>query len=199
MAAGHKRDIDALLERCKKVGWAVAMANSGHWRVDTGRGVFTVAATPTGNQAVRNALGDAKRYGLERLEVAVLEREERIRLAKIEADRAANDAKLAKVGNGAAVSNPFTVPDDEVDSDAKIAGHAPSKMIVAENADLGAIDGVAIVVIAPAMIKTPIMPKPGPIRNGEELLLADGRVLYRCTMVGGSWRLEPDKDSEDRG
>lgn len=143
--------------RCEAVGWTVEKSTSNHYKVKDRHGsiLFTFPSTPSDKRALLNVIGDAKRAGLEDLEKKNKLRAERDRLQRIEDDRAANAAALERAdqrsGDGAAN---------------------------AEN--LGDVDGVAIVSIAPAKFKTPIMPKSEPLADAEELLLADERIVYRC-------------------
>lgn len=163
-----------LVKRCEAVGWTVVISGRDHWKVDTKKGVFTFASTPSSYRSMKNAYAEANRYGLERLEIRLAELRAAERQVRLEEDRSANDARLARIIAVTGASR--TEPDDAVDSDQH----------------LGFVDGVRIVAVAPALIKTPIMPKPAPLRDGEELLLADGRICYRCTKLG-TWRYDDVK------
>lgn len=167
MGTNGKTEASELVARCQAVGWQVVKTTAGHWRVDTRKGAFTVASTPSDTRSVKNSLAEARRYGLYDLEAKLVRSTEKDRQKKLEADRAANDAKLTKIQetNGSTAVT-FTSP------------------IAVTSEALGFVNGVAIVAIAPAMIKTPVMSKPAPLAHGEELLLADGSVVYRCARYG---------------
>jgi hypothetical protein len=176
VGADDRRAAKELVARCEAVGWQVIYSGAGHYKVDTNRGILVIPSTPSG-RSMANAVSTAiNKFGLADLERKLAETTESDRLSRILADRASNDARLVRAGG---VDNPF-LPDDEVDTD-----HGP---------DLGSVDGVRIVAVAQPMIKTPVMAKPAPIKLGDELLLADGRVLYRCNVVGGAWRADPKAD-----
>lgn len=172
MAGNGKQAIQELIKRCEAVGWTVAMSGGNHYRIDTRRGTFTVASTPGGPQAIRNAYADAKRYGLEDLEAKLVEATEKARQERIAADRAANDAKLAKIRGTVNALNPFAPPkepDDSVDTDT----------------NLGYVDGVKIAAVGPVRYRHPrsISGTLSSLDTGEELLLVDDRVVFRCSKL----------------
>lgn len=169
MGTNGKSEATDLVKRCEAVGWQVVRGGSGHFKVDTRKGTFMIPSTPGDVRSAKNALAEARRYGLDKLESAIQEREDRERLSRLKADREANDAKLAKIQ----VAN--DVPSAEVST-------------TTPSADLGSVDGVAIAAIAPAMFKSPIMAKPSPLAGAEELLLVNDDVVYRCLRTGSSAR-----------
>lgn len=171
----HRREILDLVKRCEDVGWQVVKTGKNYFKVDTRHGIFTMPSTPSSSTSVRNTLNLANKHGLENLERKFAERDERDRLQRIADDRRVNDARLERA-NGAA----------EVVAAATAA--TPPADVVVDGSNLGDVDGVRIVAVAPAFVKTPVMPRPAPFDGGEELLLADGRVVYRCAKLG-SWRV----------
>jgi hypothetical protein len=146
--------------RCEAVGWSVERTNSNHFKIRdrAGKFLFTFPATPGDKRSMENTLADARRAGLLELEKTVKLRAERDRLARIEQDRQANDAALERTA----------------------AANGTSVTASAPETNLGSVDGVTIVATAPAMMQSPIMPKPAPLADAEELLLADDRVVFRC-------------------
>lgn len=169
MGANGKKEAQELVKRCEAVGWQVVRSGSDHFKVDTRRGTFVIPGTPDDYRSMRNSLADAKRFGLEDLEAKLLAQTEKARLERIVADRAANDAKMAKIRGAYDAKNPFTPPkepDDTVDTDT----------------NLGEVNGVRIAAVAPVRY---VHPRSGTgnlstLRNGEELLLVDDRVVFRC-------------------
>lgn len=157
---------DNFRKRCEAVGWRVERTTSNHFKTydSEGKLLLTFSGTPGDKRGMMNALSQAKRCGIEMLERnAKLERE-RDRLQKIEDDRAAADRKI-------------DIINDHADASAQ--------------PNLGNVDGVAIVAIAPAMYKSPVMEQAAPLAAGEELLLASGRVVYRCARSASTVR-RPD-------
>lgn len=145
-------------KRCLAVGWQVEMSANSHYKVRdaAGKYLFTYSGTPSDPRSMKNTLAEAKRHGLLELETQAKLAAEKERLERIERDRAAADAQIA-ASNSRAVAN--------------VARGTP---------DLGQVAGVAIVMSGPAMYKSPLMDKAGPIAFGEELLLADDRTVFRC-------------------
>lgn len=163
MGTNGKTEATDLVKRCEAVGWQVVRGGSGHFKVDTRKGTFMIPSTPGDVRSAKNALAEARRYGLDRLEAAIQEREDRERLSRLKDDRDANDAKLAKI---------------QVAND--VASAEVSSTTTTSSADLGSVDGVAIAAIAPAKYKTPRGHKLAVLTDGEELLLVNDEVLYRC-------------------
>lgn len=152
-------------KRCESVGWSVERTQSNHYKVRDANGkfLFVFPTTPGDQRSMRNTIAEAKRHGLEDLESRAKLRAERDRLERIEADRAA----VAQVENA------------EADAAlARITELIPDQL---ETIDYGDVDGVKIVARAPAMHKTPVMSEAKPMNGGEELLLDDHRVVFRCT------------------
>lgn len=168
-----------LAARYKAAGWDISISRSGHYKAKDSRGrVLTFPTTPSDRRAEMNALGDARRYGLEDAEQEMRLRAERDRLQRIADDRAS-----------------VTLPKTENEE-----GHEVKKEVATAEGSLGYAlvipkDGkitdelvqVAIAEIAPAMHSTPVTRgKSVPLKDGEELLLADGRVIYRCAKPAAS-------------
>jgi hypothetical protein len=173
-----KSEVDDLIQRCHAVGWQVTKTTSGHWKVDTHKGIFTIPSTPSSSRSMANTLADAKRRGLNDLEAKLSGRDDRDRQRRLASDRAANDAKLERIQvKIAAIQDKAGVGA----VNAKMPNDDPTVDV-----GLGKVNGIAIVAIAPAMVKTPLMTKPGPFAGGEELLLATGSVVFRCRKKG-SW------------
>jgi hypothetical protein len=156
--------------RCEAVGWRVELSTgNSHFKVyNDKRMLFTFASTPSDKRAMLNALSQAKRAGIEALESAKKLRDERDRLARIETDRASNAAVAAALIAAAPVE---FVPPVPVESVEPVESVGPN---------LGYVNGVAIIAVASAKIKTPIMPEPAVMSDAEELLLEDLTVVYRC-------------------
>lgn len=176
MGADARAEANALVKRCEAVGWTVVRSGNDHWKVDTKRGTFSFASTPSSARSMRNAYAEAKRFGLDGLEVKLAKLRDVQRQVRIEEDRTANDAKIARV----LAANGHSEPDDVVDSDVH----------------LGFVDDVRIVAIAPALVQTPVMARPSPLRDAEELLLADGRICYRCAKLG-TWKNDGSKRPDE--
>jgi hypothetical protein len=176
---GRITSIEQLVQRCKAVGWDVQY-RGGHYRVYTHKGQqLTIPSTPGGgNRSLANAIADAKRSGLEELEAKLTLTAERDRLTRIAEDREQNEKRLKVM----TTTNPFEVP--QASSSVSVSTSEPAE-------DLGEVNGVKVVAEAPIMIKTPIMKEAKPAHNGRELMLADGQILYRCTLLG-SWREDVD-------
>lgn len=169
MGANGRKEAQELVKRCEAVGWTVVLSGGDHWKVDTRRGIFMIPNTPGDARSMRNSVADAKRFGLDALEAKLVLRTEQDRQERIAADRAANDAKMAKIRGAYDARNPFTPPkepDDSVDTDA----------------NLGEVDGVRIAAIAPVRYLHPRSHSGtlSTLRNAEELLLVDQRIVYRC-------------------
>lgn len=153
-------------QRLEAVGWQVSYTRSGHYKVRTGVGRgFTFGSTPSNRHSNTNALAEAKRHGLEKLEAQTLRRNEQDRQQRIQADR----GSLAHALLTAAI-----------ESEERGGNPVAKDQILAQAGDLGEVGGVPIVDIAPAVIQTPVMSKPAPMKEASEVLLADGNVLYRC-------------------
>lgn len=171
----YRRQIEDLVKRCEAVGWQVVKTGKNYYKVDTRRGIFTMPSTPSSAHSVQNTLALAVRHGLDELEEKLKLQREAQRQARINADRRANDALYDRIANGAGDVSSTNAAD-------KIVASTPSSIVLSAN--LGAIDdGTAIVAVGPAMFQTPVMSKPAVAKTGEELLLADERVVYRCTYV----------------
>jgi hypothetical protein len=157
--------------RCQAVGWRVETSKSNHNKVfsRSGQLLLTYSGTPSDRRTMLNVLGQAKRAGLEQLEADQRLAAERDRLTRIEVDRTSNGHVESRV-----TPPVFVAP---VTSD---AAPFPATAEPRSELGLGQVDGVAIVAVAPAKTQTPVMAQPAPLANAEELLLADGRVLYRC-------------------
>jgi hypothetical protein len=150
----------ALKRRCEAVGWSVEIAQSGHYRAKTHDGqVFTFANTPSSSRSERHALAQAKRLGLDELEEQRRTELEHMRLERIEIDRK----------NG-------------VDWDAENEMMENHVKITAETeGSLGYVNGVAVAECVPAVASHPRSPdRKVPIKHGQELLLVDESVIYRC-------------------
>lgn len=158
---------DNFIKRCESVGWQVDLSTSNHYKVSDANGkfLFTFSKTPGGHRAMYNAVSSAKKCGIEALETQLKLRLERERLQKIEDDRLANEAKLA------GIKEQFDAQDDEVDGD---------------HPNLGYVNGVQIVAIAPAKVKTPVMSEAKPMADAEELMLLDHSVVYRCAKAAAT-------------
>jgi len=139
--------------RCEAVGWSVERGGSDHYKVkdQNGKFLFSFGSTSSDQHALKKTVADAKRAGIEQLETLAKLRAEHERLTRIETDRQANAVALAKVTEN-----------------------------LTSSVTLGDVDGVTIIATAPAKIKTPVTPVPKALTDGEELLLADDRVVYRC-------------------
>lgn len=146
--------------RCEDVGWRVKMSGTSHHKVfdSEGKLLLTFSGTPGDKRGMMNALAQAKRCGLETLEAQVKLARERDRLQKIEDDRVANELKLA------GIKEQFEAQSDD----------SPV------NPGLGEVNGIFIVAVAPAMMKTPIMKEPRPLSFASELMLSNHDVVYRC-------------------
>ena len=155
-----------LKARCEAVGWTVTLGKGGHYKVRThnGRG-FTFPSTPGDVRSERNALAEARRHGLDKLEERKKRAAEAERLRRIARDR------QSIIGEALADAIEKQVTKEEIE-----------EMTDKDNADtsLGEVDGVKIVEVAQAKHTTPISKGPRPLAGGEELLLEDGRVVYRC-------------------
>ena len=149
--------IEDLVKRCAAVGWEVTYAAGGHRRIKTHKGkVFQIASTPGDVHSQKNAERAAARHGLEALEEKMALQREKERLERIEADRA----------NGV----------DWKEEEKKIEEHK-------ERTKHGfAVGGVLIVDVVQAYGGHPRNPDQMlPIEHGEELLLEDESVIYRCS------------------
>lgn len=167
----YRRQVEELVRRCEAVGWQVVKTGKNYYKVDTRRGTFTVPSTPSSQHSVSNTVALAMKHGLEELEEKVKLQREARRQERINADRRANDALYDRIANG----------------NGDVASTHVASTITAAAAEpvfLGRIaDGTPILAVGPALVQTPVMSKPAPLRFGEELLLADERVVYRCTYV----------------
>lgn len=154
---------DNFTKRCEAVGWIVKRTQSNHFKVTDAKGnfLFTFPSSPGDVRAMKNTLADAKRLGLLDLEARAKLVAERERLERIERDRASVPQFIEPV---------VAVKPDSATSDSTAM----------ETAEYGDVDGVKIVAIAPAMFKTPVMPQAVPLVGGQEIMLSDGRVLFRC-------------------
>lgn len=155
-----------LKARCEGVGWTVTLGKGGHYKVRTpdGRG-FSFPSTPGDVRGERNALAVARRHGLDKLEERKKRAAEAERLRRIARDR------QSILGEAFADAIEKQVTKEEIE-----------EMTNKTNVDtsLGEVDGVKIVEVAQATHITPISNGPRPLADGEELLLEDGRVVYRC-------------------
>lgn len=160
-----------LKERCEAVGWLVTMTKSGHYKVRTKRGCgFSFPSTPGDRRAELNALAEAKRHGLKQLEARLS------RLAEQDRQR-----RLKRGTVGDALVEAMVSSETELETESKEEGEAVQKEIAQREGALGYVGDVAIVEKAPAMHETPLTRgKRVPLVDGEELLLADGTVVYRC-------------------
>jgi hypothetical protein len=179
--------------RLEDVGWRVERSKSNQFKVydRSDRQILVFSATPSDHRSMTNALSQAKKAGLLLLESEVKLRRERDRLARLAADRESNGHKPERAVPPALFTPPpvpppaestaatmSTVADDAASVGVKTHDEKVKMSVKPEN--LGDVDGVAIVAVAPAKIQTPIMTAPAPLADAEELLLADDRVLYRC-------------------
>lgn len=157
--------------RCEDVGWRVELGKSGHHKTfdASGRLLFTFASTTGDRRSMLAVLSDAKRAGLLELESRVKLRRERDRLERIELDRRANGhtEKRSEESEIEVTQESKPTPASNSPEDGQVTNEF-------------FVDGVAIVAVAPAKIKTPIMSKPAPMAGADELLLEDQRVVYRC-------------------
>lgn len=178
-----------LLKRCEAVGWQIRTVGNGASRflVTThDGGTFTFGRSGDW-RGMRNALKQAERLGLLDLEARLAAKHDRDRVRKIQADRARVLVTTSSVSTMQppslslpSSSSKSSTHDEEKESDN--VKETVEKKVSASAGDLGHVDGVAIAEIAPAMIETPVSHGPQRLRNGEELLLTDGRVVYRCTL-----------------
>lgn len=91
MASNKKSWPMALKQRCEDVGWTVEYGGSGHYKVFSheNRLLFTFPSTPSSARSVeKNALAEARRQGLDKLEAATAKMKENDRLLRIARDRA---------------------------------------------------------------------------------------------------------------
>lgn len=156
------------IQRCEYVGWRVERTKSNHYKVydGTGKFIFTFPTTPGDKRSMMNSLADAKRCGLEDLENRAKLRDERDRLERLERDRETAENEIA-ASDARAISEIAAAPADASAS-------------VASQPDLGQVNGIAIAAVAPAQFKTSVMAEFRPFPDAEELLLADGSLVYRC-------------------
>lgn len=169
-----KPEVEELVRRCEAVGWQVSKTAAGHWKVDTRKGIFTISSTPGNTRSVMNSLADARRRGLEELEAKLVRNDDRNRLRKIQADREANDAKLARM----------TEKVRTFSRTGQVEFREPISADPTVDLGFGHVNGIAIVAIAPALIKTPVMDDAAPLADAEELLLANEAIVYRCRKKG---------------
>lgn len=154
---GSKADwVEDLVKRCAAVGWEVTYAAGGHRRIKTHKGkVFQLASSPGDVHSRKNAERAAARHGLEVLEEKMTLQRERDRLERLAKDRA----------NGV----------DWEEEEKKIEEHK-------ERTKYGLVNGVVIVEVVQAVGGHPRNPaRKVPIKHGEELLMEDESVIYRCT------------------
>lgn len=153
--------------RLENVGWTVEQTKSNHFKVTDANGkmILNFSGTPGDTRSMMNALSQAKRAGLLQLETQVKLQREKERLERIQADRKAG----------------YVEPPPQVDFQPPMA---PA---------FGFVNGVEIAAIAPAMVKSPVMDKPGPLAGAEELLLVNNQVLYRCAKPAADSR-HPDAE-----
>jgi len=155
---GSKADwVEDLVKRCAAVGWEVTYAAGGHRRIKTHKGkVFQLASSPGDVHSRKNAERAAARHGLEVLEEKMTLQREKERLERLAKDRA----------NGV----------DWEEEEKKIEEHK-------ERTKHGfAVGGVVIVEVAQAYGGHPRNPNQMlPIKHGEELLLENESVIYRCS------------------
>ena len=158
--------------RLEDVGWRVERSGSNQHKVFDAKGklLLVYSATPSDHRSMLNALSQAKRAGLLILEQDIKLVRERERLARLEASRA--NGHTERPVPPAVFTSPPPPPPPVIEVEEVKMDQAPKS--------IGYVDGVAIMAVAPAQIKTPVMPKPGPLADAEELLLADQRVIYRC-------------------
>lgn len=144
---------EQLAKRCNAVGWHARIVSSGHYKVTTHDGYsFAFSVSPSGGNAYKNATRQANRYGLENLERQREQEHERRRLQRIADDRAA-------------------VQD--------ITTTEEAKMTTPEH---GSINGVPIIAVEPATIKTPRTgTQAALLKDAEAVLLENNKTLYRCT------------------
>lgn len=156
-----------LVKRCEAVGWT-AHKRKSHWRVALPDGrSLTVPATPSAARSYQNTLAEARRLGLERLEAAGAEAAERARRARIAEARASAEAACARAD--AQHIEPETATGQEATT--------------MDSHSLGTACGTPIAAVEPAYYDHPRSgPGAAPIRlkNGEHLLLEDGREVFRC-------------------
>lgn len=157
-----------LVKRCEAVGWTVHKRKS-HWRVvlPDGLGSLTIPATPSDARSEKNTLAEARRLGLERAEAAGAEAAERARRKRIEADREAAEAACARAG--AQHIEPETATGQEATT--------------MDSPSLGTVEGTPIAAVEPAYYHHPRAKAgtaPVRLKDGEHLLLEDGREVWRC-------------------
>jgi hypothetical protein len=59
-----QKDIQQLVRKLVRQGWAAVIAKSGHWRLTAPSGEqMTCASSPKGDRALKNARSDARRLG----------------------------------------------------------------------------------------------------------------------------------------
>ena len=153
------------IKRLESVGWSVERTQSNHFKVRDAKNkfLFTFPTTPGDVRSMKNTEADAKRHGLPQLEHNAKLLAERERLERIQRDREESDAAAA------------------VEAEARIdADLAKLGKSIEHHPDLGTVDGVAILMSGPALFKTPVMAEARPLRDAEELLLADDRTVWRC-------------------
>lgn len=168
---------DNFRKRCESVGWSVERTTSNHYKVKDAKGkfIFTFPTTPGDKRSMQNTLSDAKRAGLLDLEARLKLKNERDRLQRIHADREASESVEA-----ATAFERLTAATSATTAAASVAATA--------DANLGDVDGVKIVAIAPATWKSPVMLKAAVLADAQELLLADDRVVYRCAKDAATLR-----------
>jgi len=194
-----------LKERCEDVGWQVVYSNSGHYKVLDQRAklLFTFASTPTGRGYVeKNAIAEANRHGLAKLEAATARVRENNRLLKIAADRAANQARIDEI-NATMIANgggdgSRTEPDEPAASETDAQQHQqPRRMALVDPGAHDArpdrpyvslfcapsrtlIDGSRVIAAQPAVM--PFGNAHGPYTTSTvlETLLEDGRTVFMC-------------------
>lgn len=153
---GSKRQwINDLADRFRAIDWTVEWANNGHHKVTTHDGnVFGMASSPSDTNAERVVIRQANRYGFSKREQMYALKRERDRLARLAEDQA-----------------------EGIDEGDNVKVQRANR-----TGQLGYIGDVPITEIRPAMITTPQTPKGGsPMQHGEQVMLENGQVRYRCT------------------
>lgn len=169
---GSDRDLVKRLKALERVGWRMRETKRNWLLVSPPSGsTFSVPLTydSRNSRSMVSAVKTAERHGL-------LEAEEK--LNQINEARRLFSLKKTQVD-----SDSDSDDSDNDDSDERTE-EVVKKTIARDKGDLGYVDGVAIAEIAPAKIVTPITNGAVPMAHGQELLLADGNVVYRCVKPG---------------
>lgn len=158
-----KREFEQVLKRCESAGWRVDRLPNGHAKIYPTDGPMISTGPFNSRSSRQNLLSRLVAVGLETAEEQAEARGERSRRDRISRARGSvGDALLDAV------------------QEREVEEERVKKEVAQKEGALGYVDGVAIVEKAQAMHTTPISNGARPLTDGEELLLADGNVVYRC-------------------